>query len=146
MPKKNKFTTKQVIQAITDAKGMLSAAARKLGCDYSTLWNYSKRFPAVQESIDNQREAVTDMAELKLFKAINAGEAWAVCFYLKTQGKKRGYVERHEHTGKDGNPLEVEEVDAKSTLISKLNSMSQSEGEKQTNSEPQPGGSPVAPL
>ena len=36
------------------------------------------------------------MAELSLFKAIQTGEAWAVCFYLKTQGKDRGYVERYE--------------------------------------------------
>jgi hypothetical protein len=28
--------------------------------------------------------------------AVLAGEAWAVCFYLKTQAKDRGYVERSE--------------------------------------------------
>ena len=27
---------------------------------------------------------------------MKAGEAWAVCFLLKTRGKKRGYTERQE--------------------------------------------------
>lgn len=102
MPKKEKLKIKDIIKAVTDSKGMLSAAANKLGVDYSTLWRYSKKYPKVQEAITNQKESVTDMAELKLFKAIREGEAWAICFYLKTQGKNRGYVERIEQTGKDG--------------------------------------------
>ena len=44
------------------------------------------------------------MAELALYKAIQDGEGWAVCFYLKTQGKQRGYIERQEieHSGAIG--------------------------------------------
>jgi hypothetical protein len=32
----------------------------------------------------------------------------AIIFYLKTQGKHLGYVERQEFTGKDGDNLKVE--------------------------------------
>jgi hypothetical protein len=35
-----------------------------------------------------------DNVESALYTAALAGEAWAVCFFLKTQGKARGYVER----------------------------------------------------
>jgi hypothetical protein len=38
-----------------------------------------------------------DDAESALYKAALAGEAWAVCFFLKTQAKDRGYVERVQH-------------------------------------------------
>lgn len=31
-------------------------------------------------------------------------------FYLKTIGKKRGYIERHEVTGADGAPIQIEYV------------------------------------
>lgn len=46
-----------------------------------------------------------DLAEAKLLSAINSGEAWAVCFFLKTQGKKRQYTERVQVTGENGAPL-----------------------------------------
>lgn len=35
-------------------------------------------------------------------------EAWAICFVLKTLGKKQGWTERVEHTGKDGGPMEFD--------------------------------------
>jgi len=34
------------------------------------------------------------MAENKLLDAVEKRQAWAVCFYLKCQGKKRGYIEQ----------------------------------------------------
>lgn len=35
-----------------------------------------------------------DLAESQLKVAVSKGEAWAICFTLKTKGRKRGYVER----------------------------------------------------
>jgi hypothetical protein len=35
-----------------------------------------------------------DHAEMKLQVAIDAGEGWAIRFYLATQGQGRGYIER----------------------------------------------------
>lgn len=40
-----------------------------------------------------------------LMGAVKDREAWAICFYLKTRGKKLGFTERVEHTGADGAPL-----------------------------------------
>lgn len=35
-------------------------------------------------------------------------QAWAMCFFLKTRGKRQGWTERVEHTGKDGGPIEFD--------------------------------------
>jgi len=96
MAGREKFTIAQVIQAIRDTKGLLSLAAQRLGCDWQTARNYTLRHAEVAAALKEERDAMTDVAELALFNCIQKGEAWAVCFYLKCQGKERGYVERHE--------------------------------------------------
>lgn len=86
---------------------MLSVAARRLGVSYETLRKYVHKYPTLAKAVREAREETTDMAELALFKKIQEGEGWAVCFYLKTQGRNRGYVERHEISGPDGGALPV---------------------------------------
>jgi hypothetical protein len=44
-------------------------------------------------------------AQAILIKNIKEGNTAELLFYLKTQGKSRGYVERQETTGADGEPL-----------------------------------------
>ena len=102
--KGEKYTAAQVIAAVRETKGMLTIAAKRLGCDPVTIYRYVREYPTVAAAVKEQRESVTDMAELALYKAIQEGEGWAVCFYLKTQGKGRGYIERQEieHSGAIG--------------------------------------------
>lgn len=113
--KKEKFTTAQVIDALKETKGMVYIAARKLGCSARTVYTYAKRYQSVQAAIDEHRGHFVDTAELALNRAVLAGEGWAVCFALKTLGKDRGYVERHqlEHSGKiDVSKLSDQELEA----------------------------------
>lgn len=65
-----------------------------------------ERYPTVAQAIKDEREALVDLGELALYKQVQNGEAWAVTLLLKTLGKDRGYVERSEHTGKDGGAVE----------------------------------------
>ena len=116
MGNKPRYPISQVIQAIRDTKGLASLAAVKLGCDPDTVRNYAKRHPSVAAAIKEERSRMTDVAELALYNCIMRGDGWAVCFYLKTQGRDRGYVERHELTGADGGPIELAAV----TLAARL--------------------------
>lgn len=84
----------QMVSALTRSRGMVTIAAQLLGCNRQTIYNTAKQYPEVKDAIDGQRELGLDTAELKLLEAINKGQAWAICFYLKTQGKKRGYIEK----------------------------------------------------
>ena len=87
-------------------------AAKKIGCDPKTIYNRADKNPKVQAVIDEMRGELVDLAEAALKRAVGAGEGWAVCFTLKTQGKQRGYVERNEVevTGKGGGPIATQQV------------------------------------
>lgn len=100
-----KFTTKQMIEAIGQAKGVLAQAARLLNCDRQTVANYIDRHPTVKAAFDEANETTIDYVESQLLKQIGAGVPSSTIFFLKTKAKHRGYVERTEHTGKDGEPL-----------------------------------------
>jgi hypothetical protein len=69
-----------------------------------------KEYPEIAEAISDANEEVNDVAELKLYDAIKRGEAWAICFRLKTKAKNRGYVEKAELTGTNGAPVKIKLV------------------------------------
>src|SRR3972149_6128003 len=95
-PRNGQYAVDHVIQAIHETKGLVSLAAQRLGCGRRTMYRYIRKFPTVAQALQEEREAMTDLAELALYNKIQQGEGWAVCFYLKTQGRHRGYIERHE--------------------------------------------------
>lgn len=102
-----KYTAQQMIDAIQDAKGILAAAARSLGCSRTTLYNYMERYSTVKDAYTESRETLLDFTEQQLFKQVSEGNITAIIFTLKTIGKRRGYVERQEVTGKDGDVIRV---------------------------------------
>ena len=110
---KLKYTQKQIIDALRETKGMVYLAAKRLGCEAQTIYNYRDRYPAVRAEMEQQDGEVDDAAEMKLYQAIIAGEPWAVQFRLRTKGKGRGYVERvqNEVSGPDGGPIQTEHVE-----------------------------------
>lgn len=91
-----KFTAQQVADALRATKGLISLAAKRLECDPGTVRNYAARYASVQAAMREERAAFVDVAEAKLMQAVQNGEAWAIALVLKTLGKERGYVERHE--------------------------------------------------
>ncbi len=92
-----KFTVEEMAEALRETKGFVSAAARRLACDSGTVYDYMTRYPELKEIRQEAREAEKDLAEMMLGKMIRDGQFLATCFYLKTQAKDRGYVERQEH-------------------------------------------------
>jgi hypothetical protein len=94
MGRNEQLTPSRIISAIHAARGMITIAADSLGCHPETIRNYAKRHATVEQALREARDRTTDMAESKLFDAINAGESWAIQFYLRSQGKDRGYNEQ----------------------------------------------------
>ena len=108
---KEKFTAPQIIDALREKHGNLSAAARFLGCDRHTVLRYINAYPTVKAVADEERETLIDFAENQLFQQVKDGNITAIIFTLKTIGKSRGYVERQEVTGAEGKALTIKWVD-----------------------------------
>ena len=96
MKSSRKKSDKQLAKGLEAAMGNVSVAARALGYSRSGLHLRISESKYLQEIQKDLRESMTDNAESSLNRAILGGEGWAVCFYLKCQGKDRGYVERQE--------------------------------------------------
>lgn len=105
MAKKEKHTPAAVVEALKATGGLVYLAAERLDLSASAVYRYAERHPSVREAMEHQKGRRLDAAESSLWKAIENGEAWAVCFYLKTQGKHRGYVvPRQDLHNKDDEP------------------------------------------
>ena len=105
-----KLTKDKVIKQLTYANGNLSAAATALGVARKTVYEAIERWD-LQDTLDDCREHMGDIAEGVLEKLIKQQSLGATTFYLKTQHKRRGYVERQESTGADGGPIQTQTVD-----------------------------------
>lgn len=102
-----KPTVADAIDAIKEANGFITHAARKLDTSRTTLHAMINRHPKLKEAVIDAREGMKDFAESKLLQNIKDGKETSLIFYLKTQAKDRGYVERQELTGKDGDDITI---------------------------------------
>jgi hypothetical protein len=101
-----KITVKQIEELIDAKKGNVSAIARTLKVARNTVYKRIRESSTLQQMLDDARETMLDNAESVLYSKVLAGDVTSLIFFLKTQGKSRGYVERQERTGKDGEPME----------------------------------------
>jgi len=106
--KKRDATAQRIITAISESSGLLTLAAKKAVVSYRTITRYTQDYPSVAQAVIEAKEKMLDFAEGKLYEKIKEGDNTAIIFYLKTQGKKRGYIERQEVTGEDGKPINYE--------------------------------------
>ena len=85
----------------------MAVVARRLDCDRSTVGRYAKRYVTIQEALSQADEELTDIAEMQHAQLMKAGYWPAIRLRLKTKGKDRGWVERKELTGAEGQALQV---------------------------------------
>tara|TARA_R110002033_G_scaffold76393_1_gene128076 strand:- start:691 stop:1134 length:444 start_codon:yes stop_codon:yes gene_type:complete len=104
-----KCTPVQVSDALLASDGNLTAAATKLGVTRQGVYDYIDRYK-LQDVLDQSREKMGDEAVGQLHRLVRDGNLGAIIFYLKTQHKVRGFTERIETTGKDGDAIEVRQI------------------------------------
>lgn len=103
------FTTykKAMIEALEKSLGVVSQAAKIAGIDRSSHYRWMEEDEDYKKAVNDISDVALDFAESKLHKQIEKGDTTATIFFLKTKGKKRGYIERHETeiSGPNGQPL-----------------------------------------
>jgi len=105
-----KLSKQKVIQALKETKGAVYLAAARLKVSHTAIYSYINKYDDVREVKEFYTEELNDIAELKLRQAVQKGEPWSIKYQLSTQGKARGYVERQEVTGKDGQEVTIKVV------------------------------------
>ena len=100
-----KILVADVEPLVAEFNGNVAAIARRLGVSRSTVWARCQESPSLMAALESARETMLDHAESVLYRKVLEGSTPELIFFLKTQGKARGYTERTEHTGVDGGPI-----------------------------------------
>lgn len=96
----------EFINALRIRAGLVTFACKDVHIDFVTYQNWRRRYPDFNEQVERvMNEECADMVESALLKRIKAGDTSAIIFYCKTKLKHRGFTERQEITGADGEPL-----------------------------------------
>lgn len=103
-----------MIQALTRSIGVVTQACNIVNIPRSTHYNWMQNDDDYRKAVEDIQEVALDFVESNLFKQIAAGEQAATIFYLKTKGKKRGYIEppRNEVINQVNTMIQNEPIDA----------------------------------
>ena len=87
---RNKF-----LEVFASKMGNVSKACKASQISRQTYYDWMKD-KEFSNNIEEVREGLLDFAEHQLLSNIKEGKTAEIIFYLKTRGKKRGYIERQE--------------------------------------------------
>lgn len=86
---------KKFLETYENSSCNISVACKKFGITRQTYYNWLEN-PNFKREITDIDESLLDYAETKLMQNIKDGKEASIFFFLKTKGKKRGYVETFE--------------------------------------------------
>jgi len=96
MATKTDILKKSMLQALEKSLGVVTAASKKSGVARTTHYHWMIKDAKYKASVESIADMALDFAESKLMNRITRGSDTAIIFYLKTKGKKRGYIEKTE--------------------------------------------------
>jgi hypothetical protein len=87
---------KKMLEALERSLGIVTSACKAIGISRQTHYNWMNDDEQYANEVRSIEDIALDFAESQLHKQIKDGEVSSTIFYLKTKGKRRGYVERQE--------------------------------------------------
>lgn len=118
----NNEVKENVLEALKSSLGIISNACIKCKISRKTFYNWYNKDESFKERVDDIYETQKDFVESNLIKKIKDGDTSCIIFYAKTKMKDRGYAERVEITGKDGESIK-EDVSVKTNFADVLKAM-----------------------
>lgn len=94
---KSNITIERIAEVYKKKGCNITAACAALNITRQTFYNRKAKSKKLCEMIEDANESLLDFAESKLVEHINDGDVTSLIFFLKTKGKRRGYIERSEH-------------------------------------------------
>lgn len=104
---------KAMIESLEKSLGVVSTACKIVGISRQTHYRWMTEDTEYKKAVEGVADIALDFVESQLHKQIRNGEVSSTIFYLKTKGKKRGYIERTElsaHVNTDANPSWFDET------------------------------------
>tara|TARA_R100000781_G_C4081542_1_gene127919 strand:- start:64 stop:444 length:381 start_codon:yes stop_codon:yes gene_type:complete len=110
---------KAMLDALEKSLGIVTTACKKVGIGRTQYYQWLKDDAKFSLAVDDIQNIALDFAESKLHEQIGSGNTSATIFYLKTKGKKRGYIERSELdvSGDDRIKIEIAPFEEAESII-----------------------------
>ena len=97
-----------MLDALEKSLGVVTAACKAVGIGRTTHYLWMQEDAEYRAAVEGLSDVALDFAESQLHKQIKDGNSTATIFYLKTKGKKRGYIERQEVEVASGKMFQIE--------------------------------------
>jgi len=108
MDKSRHIKKETILQALENSLGVVTIACKQADVPRSTYYKWLKEDEDFAKAVKEIENIALDFAESQLHTQIKDGSTPATIFYLKTKGKKRGYVERNElDLTTDNEPIKI---------------------------------------
>ena len=96
MNKSRHIKKEAMLQALENSLGVVTVACKQSDTPRSTYYKWLKEDEQFAKDVKEIENIALDFAESQLHTQMKDGNTSATIFYLKTKGKRRGYIERSE--------------------------------------------------
>lgn len=83
----------RLLEALENHLGIVTPACKQCQCSRETFYKYRRDDEDFAAKVKDIQEATLDFVENSLMGLIEGKNTAATIFYLKTKGKRRGYIE-----------------------------------------------------
>lgn len=95
--KSQQLKRKLMLEALRTCKGLVTYACQAAGINRCTHYEWLKKYPDYVQAVTEIEDFVLDKIEDSSLRMIEEGKTPAMnIFYLKTKGKRRGFIEKQE--------------------------------------------------